>query len=201
MNNKGITLIALVITVVIVVILSGTAIYVGMDTIESSKEQKLLTQLQEVTEAVNLHSEDYEDLGLEPLEVIELFGDYQYDYLLKTAEDYEKIGLSNITEELYVNFEEGVVYSDNGINGKHTLEDFGIEYYKTEKEVVTNNNAVSFQIQQLENWSLIVKDNSIICNGNISDGNLLYSEYINGRQHNWKRVLNRTTVEEQRSRI
>lgn len=199
MNNRGITLISLVVMISIIIILSVTSVYVGIDAIQNSKEQTFLSQLKEINDAVNLHKYDYESLGYEMLEIPELF-DEQYDYYLSTAEDYEKIGLYNITIDVYVNFEKGLVYSDSGINGKHSLEDFGIEYYKPE-QVQETNNAVNFQIEQLEDWNFIIKDINIECNGNVLDGDLLYSEYINGNKHNWKRVLDRTTIEENRTRI
>ena len=43
-SNKGITLIVLVITIIVLLIISGTAIYVGYDTIQNTAEQRFLNQ-------------------------------------------------------------------------------------------------------------------------------------------------------------
>lgn len=190
-SNKGITLAALVITIIVILLLSGTAAYVGYDAIQTSSEQRFLSQLKEVNEAVNLHTEDYKDLGLVQLETDVTFNDNSYNYKLESKEDYEKIGLSNVEDTIYVNFDTGQIYSENGINGKHILKDFGVEYYKPTQENIAEQNDISFDINlepQQYSWKYIVNDSSIICNGNVQDGNLFYSEYIDGTDHSWKRV-------------
>ena len=85
--------------------------------------RKSLNQLQEINEAVNMHSDDYENLNLTAEEHTE---DTLY-LCLSTKTDFNKIGLYNITDTVYANFKDGQVYSKEGINGKHTLKDFGIE--------------------------------------------------------------------------
>lgn len=59
-SNKGITLVVLVITIILLLILSGTAVYVGNNTMQNAKEDRFAKQLQEINEAVNMHSDDYE---------------------------------------------------------------------------------------------------------------------------------------------
>lgn len=190
-SNKGITLAALVVTIIVTLILAGTATYVGYDAIQTSTEQRFLSQLKEVNEAINLHTEDYIDLGLVQLETEVTFNDNSYNYKLESKEDYDKIGLSNIEDTIYVNFDTGQIYSENGINGKHTLKDFGVEYYKPTQESITEQNNIFFDINlepQQYSWKYIVNDSSIICDGNVQEGNLFYSEYIDGTNHYWKRV-------------
>ena len=63
-SNKGITLVVLVITIILLLILSGTAVYVGNNTMQNAKEDRFAKQLQEINEAVNMHSDDYENLNL-----------------------------------------------------------------------------------------------------------------------------------------
>lgn len=187
-SNKGITLVVLVTIIIIVLILSGTATYVGYNTIQNSAEQRFLYQLQEINEAVNMHSEDYESLGLITEEHTE--NSNIYNYVLSTEEDYNKIGLYNIKGTVYVNFKEGLIYSKDGINGKHTLKDFGIEYYKTEHEEHINNE-ISFDVTlepQEYSWKYVVYSENIKCNGNPLDGNVLYAEYREDANYEWKRV-------------
>ena len=51
-SNKGITLVVLVITIILLLILSGTAVYVGNNTMQNAKEDRFVKQLQEINEAV-----------------------------------------------------------------------------------------------------------------------------------------------------
>lgn len=190
-SNKGITLSALVITIIVTLILATTATYIGYDAIQTSAEQRFLSVLKQVNEAVNLHSQDYESLELVILNPEENYEGVTYKYKLETKEDYEKIGLADIEDIIYVNFDTGQIYSKNGINGKHTLKDFGVEYYKPTKEIISEENNVTFEInlEPLEySWKYIIDNEQITCNGNPENGNLLYSSYSEDGNYNWKRV-------------
>lgn len=189
-SNKGITLVVLVVTIILLLILSGTATYVGYDTIQKSAEQRFLNQLQEINEAVNMHSDDYENLNLTVEEHTE--NNITYNYVLSTESDFNKIGLYNITDTIYVNFKDGQVYSQNGINEKHTLKDFGIEYYKPTQEEKGVSNDISFNVTlepQKYSWKYIVYSQDIVCKGEPLNGNLLYAEYKEDKNNlEWKRV-------------
>ena len=188
-SNKGITLVVLVITIILLLILSGTATYIGYNTIQNSAEQRFSNQLQEINEAVNMHSEDYEKLELNEEEHTE--DGITYNYVLSTESDFNKIGLYNITDTVYANFKDGQVYSKEGINGKHTLKDFGIEYYKPTREEKNISNDISFEITlepQEYSWKYVVRSENINCNGNPLEGNLLYAEYKEDKNYEWKRV-------------
>lgn len=196
MKNKGITLISLVVIITVILILAGTAVYFGSDTIKKSKEQRFVTQLKQINEAVKLHSQDYEQLDLTELNeeyIVTINGNnHTYNYKLENESDYNKIGLQDIDIEdnIYINFIETEIYAENGFEGKHTLEDFGITYYKPSK-VQSSVVDVDFNIvlePQENSWKYIIPYEDITCNGNIQNGNLLYSEYIDGTEHAWKRV-------------
>lgn len=188
-SNKGITLVVLVITIILLLILSGTAVYVGNNTMQNAAEQRFLNQLQEINEAVNMHSDDYENLNLTAEEHTE--DNITYNYVLSTETDFNKIGLYNITDTVYANFKDGQVYSKEGINGKHTLKDFGIEYYKPTQEEENISNDISFEVTlepQEYSWKYVVRPENIKCNGNPLEGNLLYAEYKEDKNYEWKRV-------------
>ena len=188
-SNKGITLVVLVITIILLLILSGTAVYVGNNTMQNAAEQRFLNQLQEINEAVNMHSDDYENLNLTAEEHTE--DNITYNYVLSTERDFNKIGLYNITDTVYANFNDGQVYSKEGINGKHTLKDFGIEYYKPTQEEKDISNDISFEVTlepQEYSWKYVVRSENIKCNGNPLEGNLLYAEYKEDKNYEWKRV-------------
>ena len=188
-SNKGITLVVLVITIILLLILSGTAVYVGNNTMQNAKEDRFVKQLQEINEAVNMHSDDYENLNLIAEEHTE--DNITYNYVLSTESDFNKIGLYNITDTVYANFKDGQVYSKEGINGKHTLKDFGIEYYKPTQEEKDISNDISFEVTlepQEYSWKYVVRPENIKCNGNPLEGNLLYAEYKEDKNYEWKRV-------------
>lgn len=188
-SNKGITLVVLVITIILLLILSGTAVYVGNNTMQNAKEDRFAKQLQEINEAVNMHSDDYENLNLTAEEHTE--DNITYNYVLSTESDFNKIGLYNITDTVYANFKDGQVYSKEGINGKHTLIDFGIEYYKPTQEEKDISNDISFEVTlepQEYSWKYVVRSENIKCNGNPLEGNLLYAEYKEDKNYEWKRV-------------
>lgn len=189
-SNKGITLVVLVITIILLLILSGTAVYVGNNTMQNAAEQRFSNQLQEINEAVNMHNDDYENLNLTAEEHTE--DNITYNYVLSTESDFNKIGLYNITDTVYANFKDGQVYSKEGINGKHTLKDFGIEYYKPTKEEKNISNDISFEVTlepQEYSWKYVVSSENIKCNGNPLEGNLLYAEYKEDKNNlEWKRV-------------
>ena len=188
-SNKGITLVVLVITIILLLILSGTAVYVGNNTMQNAKEDRFAKQLQEINEAVNMHSDDYEKLNLTAEEHTE--DNITYNYVLSTEGDFNKIGLYNITDTVYANFKYGQVYSKEGINGKHTLKDFGIEYYKPTQEEKDISNDISFEVTlepQEYSWKYVVRSENIKCNGNPLEGNLLYAEYKEDKNYEWKRV-------------
>lgn len=189
--NKGITLSALVITIIVTLILVTTATYVGYDAIQTSAEQRFLSVLKQVNEAVSLHMQDYNDLNLATLESEEIYDGISYQYKLETKEDYEKIGLADIKDTIYVNFDTGQIYSKNGINGKHTLKDFGVEYYKVIAQSTNEQSDISFEIKlvaQEYSWKYVVDYEQITCNGNPENGNLLYSKYSENENNLWKRV-------------
>ncbi len=189
-SNKGITLVVLVTIIILLLILSGTATYVGYNTIQNSAEQRFSNQLQEINEAVSIHSKDYESLELTKEEHKE--DEITYNYVLSTEEDYKKIGLYNIKDTVYVNFKDGLIYSKNGVNGKHTLKDFGIEYYKPTQEEKNISNDISFDVTlepQEYSWKYVVNSENIICSGKPLEGNLLYAEYKEDKNKlEWKRV-------------
>ena len=162
-SNKGITLVVLVITIILLLILSGTAAYIGYNTMQNAAEQRFSNQLQEINEAVNMHSDDYENLESNMQKNIRKT-DITYNYVLSTESDFNKIGLYNITDTVYANFKDGQVYSKEGINGKHTLKDFGIEYYKPTREEENISNDISFEVTlepQEYSWKYVVRPENI----------------------------------------
>ena len=52
-NNKGITLATLIITLIVLGLIAGTATYTGMDVLEDAKKEAFIQELQMIQNAVN----------------------------------------------------------------------------------------------------------------------------------------------------
>ena len=77
-NNKGVTLIALVVTIVVMLIIAGTSVYTGMNSLEDAKEESLKAELNMMKQVV--------------LENYTKFLNTQNEkYLVGTEQDYENV--------------------------------------------------------------------------------------------------------------
>ena len=54
MNNRGITIVALIITVIVMLILVGVATYAGLDSLELSKRTAFLSEMQLIQGKINV---------------------------------------------------------------------------------------------------------------------------------------------------
>ena len=136
-NEKGITLLALVITIVVLIILASIAVNVGKDGIKESKEDAMLSELGMVQNAilqrktkVDLTNEDYPgetiaeaNINLEETieeinnnrtsseeEISRKDHDDSHYYFLSTENGgLEELGITNSEEAYIVNYETGEV--------------------------------------------------------------------------------------------
>jgi Tfp pilus assembly protein PilE len=131
-NEKGITLVALVITIIVLLILVSVSISAGKSSIKEASDDTQFTELKEVQTAIAekkmkedlLSSGDFNLPGTkatqEQLESIvnelnanaELTGDF---YILDT-EDLKELGITNTTDEFIVNYETYEVINATQIN-------------------------------------------------------------------------------------
>lgn len=151
MNNKGVTLTSLVVTVMILLILTSVAIYSGKSGIEESKQTAFQTELQIVQNRVNIIYQkmqtgdtSYNDIGKDISNV-----DVQQQEKIKTAlnlssfdgfkyfdqEELKKIEIDNIKQKMLINFNERQVISVNGLK----IDDL-IIYTQEQLETGTYNN-------------------------------------------------------------
>ena len=69
MNEKGITMISLVVTIILLVILSSIFTYSGLSSIRNNKFEKLRFELEMVQANVNLWYQQYIDVPNEEIEI------------------------------------------------------------------------------------------------------------------------------------
>ena len=165
-NSKGITLVALTITVIILLILASVITYSGISTIQSSKLNKYKQELEIMQSEVNLLNEKYsteieagqeieigEELTNSEEENNAFTGADETDktgYRVFTKETLEELGIDGIEREYLVNiakrkvislepFEQDgeVYYTLDQISPQNTIE-YGIDRGEVEFSIETN---------------------------------------------------------------
>lgn len=127
MNKKGVSLISLIITIVVILILASITIYYGLnENNEKAIETKTVYEVQELLEAVTnrtlLHklNPNYyayvgkTDFGSKEVDGVTYLATEGW-YFLSTAAEFSELSLENITGEYLVNYDTGDVISKNGI--------------------------------------------------------------------------------------
>lgn len=112
--NKGITLITLVITIIILLILAGVSITVGSFSIDSYKDNILESEIMMVQTAIHSQYEEYlvtNDRDLLVGNKCDKNGNEitNGEYNLLKPEDLEKIGMENPKDTYIVNYKTGEV--------------------------------------------------------------------------------------------
>lgn len=112
-NNKGITLIALVVIIVLIIIMSTLAIYTGANSLKLIQIQKYKAQMQAIQSAVDEFYEEYENTYEKNKDVFENNSTNTYDeadkinfyvsyiYYYNTTSDTDKMTLNNYYNYIY----------------------------------------------------------------------------------------------------
>lgn len=123
--NKGITLVALVITIIVVLILAGVTVYTGTNSAGKVKDKKLKSELGIVQHAVleqytkyslTKNENDLKGLKLNESQIQEIESDMNitlngtYYYLDKLS--MESIGIGNVDDVYVVNYSTGEVLNN-----------------------------------------------------------------------------------------
>ncbi len=138
-NNKGITLISLVITIIVLLILSGIGIKMGTNMISTSQDKKLISELNMVQHAILEQYAKYQatkdlsyikvgnkmeladvkkiasNIGIELVNIPDTYSNKDYYKLDKLS--LLKIGIENTEDEYIVNYISGEVINNTK---KHT---------------------------------------------------------------------------------
>lgn len=206
-NEKGITLIALVITIIVMIIISGVATYSGIQTIESVQKTAFISEMEMIQAKINAIYEErkndeskvkyYNSIGQDisfanQTKVAKALGETTVEgFRYFQSKDLEKINLSDINQDVLINYDTREVISLKGtkINGVtyYKLKDipnyigYNIEY--TDK----NTKAPSFTISKTKlsdnEYRLTIKD--IVYNSNVKGGIVKYKLHS---ETNW--ILN-----------
>ncbi len=194
-QNHGITLVSLVITIIVLIIITGIAIFAGTSTIKSTKIAGFMTELELIQEKVNtiyekrkLNKEDinyYSSLG-QNISIIDssklanlLNGVSEEGYYYFSKEDLKKLDLDNISQEVIINFETRDVASINGIlvEDKMCYRLIDFPSYRGQNVDYTNKNTKTLtfdvEVTKLSNsWQIFIKN--IINPNQVYGGTLSY---------------------------
>ena len=137
MNNKGITLTALVITVMILLILTSVTVFTGKSSIDETKKTAFQTELKiaqnkvnTIYEKIQLGDTSYDNIGKDISNV-----EVQQQEKIKTAlelsnldgfkyfdqEELQKIGIDNVKQQMLINFNNRKVISVKGLKIGNTI--------------------------------------------------------------------------------
>lgn len=193
--ERGITLISLVITIVVLAIITGIAVSASTDSIKSAKRTAFITELEMVQEKVNtiyekrkLNEEDviyYNSLGqdiskVEASKLTQILkGQSGEGYLYFSKEDLKKLDLDNISQDIIINFNTRDVISVTGleIDGNTYYKLLDIPNYAGQKidYIDKNTEAPTFDVEvnkMVSSWQIVMKN--IKYNSNVARGTLSY---------------------------
>lgn len=202
-NQKGITLISLVITIIVMMILASIITVAGLDSIKISKKTTFITELELIQAKVSsiyekrkLNQSDleyYNSLGQdisavdqEKLTII-LKDVSKEGYRFFSKENLTKLDLENITQDVLINYDTREVYSYQGIKID------GVTYYRLEdipnymgynvQYTDLNKKEPTFRVEvtkEIDKWRISLKD--IVYNSKVEGGTVSHKLY---EKTNW----------------
>ena len=210
-NNKGITLIALITTIIVILILATIGVTAGMDIYEVSKLEVFIAELKIMQAEVNKLYEQYikeETVNLEgKMTEIEDIGERitsgnsyfnkltdqeRGKYKKYTVDIIKKLGIEGITREFYVDIENRNVIAVKGIeeDGKtyYTLKEipgagFNVEYEEMKGNSEDSDNKPKMVVKDTSE-GIVISDIEYI--GNIEKW---YVQYRNKGEADFKETL------------
>ncbi|MBO5479270.1 MAG: hypothetical protein J6A04_06265 [Clostridia bacterium] len=163
-KEKGITLVSLAITIIVMIIIAGTVTTTGIESVRNAKRTTFITELEMIQEKVNtiyekrqLNEENatyYDTLGKD-LSLVEqsrlnivLDGKEKKGYRYFSREDLKQLDLDNITQDVIINFDTRDVASVTGakIDGKLCYRLTNIPGYQTNEIEYINKNTRSSDV-------------------------------------------------------
>lgn len=209
--QKGITLITLVITIIIMFILTGVVTYSGIEAVNSAKKTAFISELEMIQAKVNVIYEErktnsekveyYNSIGqdisnVDSERLTEILGETNKEgFLYFKPKDLEKLDLDNISGEVLINYDTREVVSLTGI------EIDGVMYYKLKdipnykgynvNYTESNLQAPTFTVSQTKlsenEYRFTIKD--IVYTSNVNGGTVSYKKHSDT---NW--ILNGTNT-------
>lgn len=207
-DNKGITLIVLIITIITMLILTSVSIYSGIDTYKSTQITKFVTQMKliqtKVDELVELNEEI--NLGEQITNEQKIIVRYAYNNneIMSNEEEYisnykyfsnenlnSQFDLENVNDDIMINFKTREVVSVNGI--KYKGETYYTQYKLPGGQILNSYTPISRDLDFDLNCSMDGLNATITINNiTITNATLSYKEETDTY---WKAITNYTENE------
>lgn len=205
-NDKGITLIALVVTIIVLLILASITVPAGRDVIANAKLTTFGTEMQVMQTEVNRLQQKYKNGDTAVLEIgrelsgtddetkaftgAEITNTEGYRYYDKST--LEELGLKDFGQEFLVNVPERMIISLAGFNYKgetiFTMSQLSNGAYNVEFEGIQSETTFDLDVVDQE---LIITN--IQYSGNIKNGTIYYGQGETEDAVNWRIAENNTT--------
>ncbi len=210
-DNKGITLIALIMTVIIMLILASVTAYTGINAYKNSKVNHFVNQMQLLQAKIDdlvstLNAEELNSLNLKSItsqeeqnainyafENGEVTTNNVYAYKVFTVDNIiDILDVEDIQDAIMVNFETREIVSISGI--EYEGKTYYTQYMLPNGQTIINNSSKDRDLT-FETKSSVDGLNTIISINNISisNGTLSFAEAdLEGNASNWKTITNCT---------
>lgn len=213
-SEKGITLTILIITIIILLILTGVSLYVYGDYSNSIRLQKFNTELDTIQIRVNeisntnesyIDQETNEKIYLKTLgedvpndgrldEILETMKEYNYPYIRKgfrffTKENLEKqLDIHGVEQDVFINFNSKIVISANGLKTGDVM-----HYISTNQRYEPMAMAIEMPII---GWTITEESDELYVN--IDTDSSIYSiQYrIKGEEEFWHNIIDNRFIAE-----
>lgn len=200
-NDKGITLIVLITTIILMLILTSVATYTGINIYKRAQVTKFVAQMQIIQTKVDEQKEELEALGEENVSYIDILNKALENGEIKSTEGFKyfskdklsNLGLEDMNGEILINFETREVVSTIGV--EYEEKTYYTQYLLPSHQTVityedTANRDLSFDLDiSVEGLNATVK----VSNISITNGTLSYKEEENTY---WKNITNYTETGE-----
>jgi hypothetical protein len=194
-SEKGVTMVSLMVTIVVMLIIAGIAVAAGTTSVNDTKKTAFITELEIIQEKVNtiyekrkLNEENVDnydvagrDISYVSQTVLDtvLKGVSPIGYRYFSPDDLEQLDLSNISQEVIINFSTRDVVSLSGIeiDGTRYYRLVDMPNYSGQKVGFFDRNTFAptftVEINTLANsWQVVL--NNIVYNSKVASGTVSY---------------------------
>lgn len=213
-NNKGITLVALIITVILMLILVSVATYSGINTYKNTEVTKFVAQMQLIQTKVDelVEENNIENIGEEITtdetkkniislaysngEVQDNTDEYKNKFRYISRENLElQLDIADIDNDILVNFETREVISVNGV--EYDGKKYYTQYKLPNGQALVYSEATTRDIAFGGDLSISGLNATVtISNISINNGTLSFAETdLLGNTTNWQTITNYTEKE------
>lgn len=204
-NQRGITLISLIVTIIVLVIIATITTYSGIESIDITKQQVFISELEMIQAKVSAiyekrkssetQKEYYDNLGKDLSTISSskvdsaLNGEASSGYKYFSKTDLKQIELENITQDVLINFDTRSVVSLNGISIDGTV------YYRLKDIPTYTGQNIEYTDKNTEAPNFEVKIEPLKSSWNMKIQNVQYKGNVYGGTFSYRSGLTLEEIE------